>query len=81
MSNKNEKKKLTTIKGEIIGKRLQYKSPYRKDKALANLDRNELNITLPTKFLDSNTYNFINDITEERQTKLPTNRKLHIYQK
>ena len=77
MSSKNvEKKKYVSNKGEIIvGKRTQYKSPYKKDKNLSTLNRNDLNITLPSKFLESNTYNFLNDITEEREKKLPTNSK------
>ena len=76
MSQNVGKKKNMASKGDIIpGKRAQYKSPYRKDKTLANLNRNDLNITLPNKYLENNTYNFLNDITEERDKKLPTNSK------
>ena len=81
MSNKNiEKKKLVTNKGEKVGKRTQYKSPFKKDKLAAslNMNINDLNITFPNReitFLENTNNNFIYDIKEEREKKIPSMNK------
>ena len=81
MSNKNiEKKKLVTNKGEKVGKRTQNKSPFKKDKISAslNMNINDLNITFPNReitFLENTNNNFIYDIKEEREKKIPSMNK------
>ena len=79
MSRNNvESKIIITSKGEKIpGKRIQNKSPFKKDKLTAGLSMNynDLNITLPNRemnFLESSTNNFIYDIKEEKDKKVPS---------
>ena len=53
------------------------KSPFKKDKLAAslNMNINDLNITLPNReitFLENNTNNYIYDIKEEREKKMPS---------
>ena len=77
MNSKNvDRKKVLAIRKNLN------KSPFRKDKDNANFNmyRSELNITLPNKdfdFLENNTINYMNDITEEKQKpkNIPTTNK------
>ena len=73
MSTNNEKIKVTTIKG---GKRVKYKSPFKIDKEMANLNQYELNNTdQDVNIIDNSSNNYIHDITEEREQKLPSTSK------
>ena len=73
MSTNNEKIKVTTIKG---GKRVKYKSPFKIDKEMANLNQYELNNTdQDVNIIDNSSNNYIHDITEEKEKKLPFSSK------
>ena len=73
MSSNNEKIKVTTIKG---AKRVKYKSPFKTDKELANLNQYELNNTdQDVDIIDSSSNNYIHDITEEKGQKLSSTSK------
>ena len=80
MSNENlGKKKIVTNKGEkMLGNLQTKKSPFKKDKLMEDLNRNDLSITTPNKeinFLESSTNNFIHDITEEKKSSIQTSKK------
>ena len=86
MSSKNVgKKKILTIKGEKkVGKSPQNKSPFKKDKVVANLNKKFYNISFPNKekiYLEGNTNNFVHDITEEREKNLTIAKKKTYFSK
>ena len=73
MSRNDEKIKVTTIKG---GKRVKYKSPFKTDKEMENLNQYELNNTArDVDIIDNSSNNYIHDITEEREKKLSSTSK------
>ena len=76
MSRNDEKIKVTTIKG---GKRVKYKSPFKNDKEMENLNQYELDNThTDVDIIDNSSNNYIHDITEEREKNSLLQAKEHI---
>ena len=73
-----KRKKSTSKEKKGSGKRLLNKSPFKKDRTDFdyNMNRNTLNVTLPSKdmnFLERNAKSFINNINDDRGKKLSQN--------